>query len=339
MRIKINGKEYFQISKIMYSGTLESSSRRLEIEYLDYYKSKSNIKVDTGDNVELLNDDNEVLFTGMVYNVKNNTNSTTSNLTAFDNGIRLSKNYLVKNYSKQTPSQITKKVLGEIGVKLGKLPIDKVKCSFPAIEKTAYDIILSAYTIQHNKDKVIYSIVCDETGGIEVKPQGEVIEDLVLTRFYDETNFEKDISNIINQIVVYETKDNKINTIDKAQDSESISKYGVFQDVMRKDKSTQNIYDAKSMLETQKEKLSVRVKGDSRLKSGLSVAFKDNISKIYGQFYIRTDNHVWTSNEYYTDLTFEFENVMEKIEIERIEEKKKKVDKWDWLKKYGGDQN
>ena len=339
MRIKINNKEYFQISKIMYSGTLESSSRRLEIEYLDFYKSKASIKVDTGDNIELLNDDNEVLFTGMVYNVKNNTNTTTSNLTAYDNGIRLSKNYLVKNYSKQTPSQITKQVLGEIGVSLGELPVDKVKCSFPAIEKTAYDIILSAYTIQHNKDKIIYSVVCDETGGIEVKPQGEIIEDLVLTRFYNETSFEKDISNIINQIVVYETKDNKINTLDKAQDLESIKKYGVFQDVMRKDKSTQNIYDAKSMLETQKEKLSVRVKGDFRLKSGLSVAYKDNISKIYGKFYIRTDNHIWTSNEYYTDLTFEFENTMDKIEVERIEEKKKKVDKWEWVKKYGGDQN
>lgn len=346
MKIKINGNEYKQISKIMFSGTLESSSRRLEIEYLDYYKLDNNIEVDTGDKIELYTGVDELVFTGTVFSKANSTNDVTSRITAFDDAIRLSNNYMVKNYDKKTPSEITKQLLGELGLKVGDLPIDKVKCSFPAIDKTAYDIILSAYTIQHNKDKKIYSILADEESKIKVVEQGEMIDDLILEKFYNNTEYKKDIKNIINQIIVYDTKDNKINIKDKTQDLVSIKKYGVFQDVLRSDDSNNNIYDSKAMLKSEEEELNVRVKGDFRLRAGLSVALRDNISKNYGKFYIKSDVHMWLSNEYYTDLTFVFENEMNKIEIEEIEKKAKKRETDElgikaymdgYNKKHGGD--
>ena len=74
----------------------------------------------------------------------------------------MNKNNFVKNFFQKKPSEILKEICGELNLKVGKIPKDEVTCTYPAIDRSGYEIILNAYTIQHRKNKKVYSIISNE---------------------------------------------------------------------------------------------------------------------------------------------------------------------------------
>lgn len=310
-------------TRLEWSGGIKGTSRVLEVEYDDDMTSKMEI----GSSVILLKD-NERLFVGRIFSKDNSANKGTFSFKAFDDSVYLNKNRFVKNIYEQTPSQILKMICGEIGLRVGKFPQDKVKLSFPAIDKSGYEIILQAYTIQHKKDKQIYSVVCND-GKIEIAHQGILLEDTILDSREDiqEAQYSQSIENMINQIIIYKTENDKLQIIDKVSNESDKKKYGLFQNVMEYEEDVNNIYNAREMLKGLENKANITVIGDVNLQSGYTVAVRQAKIGLIGTFLIERDVHVIEDGNYYTNLELSFENKMDKVEFEEYKKKKEKKKK------------
>lgn len=316
LSIKINGKLYSNIfKKIELLGEIKGTSRILRVEYL-----KKMILLELGDEVEFYSDSIK-LFTGKIFDKNVNTEEITEHFAAYDNSIYLNKNYFIKNYKDISPSEILKEICGELSIPVGNFPIDKVKCTFPMINRTGYEIILSAYTIQHNKDKKIYSIICND-GKIEVVNE-DLILDIVLKSDKDIRNskYSETIKNMINQIVVYKT-DELPQIKEKVSNEENKNKYGLFQKVIQYHDDMNNIFDSREMLKGKEQTATISVSGNINLKSGYTIGVEESNSGLIGTFFIQSDKHIWTSDgDYETILELGFEKSMDKVEFDEVKRK------------------
>lgn len=324
LKITVNGLPYTNcFIRAEWSGSIKTSARKLEITFL-----KSKIKVELGDKIEFFYN-GDLLFKGMVYRFDTSTSEVEESFTAFDEGIRLNKNNFVKNFYQQSPSEITNMILSEIKVPVGKLPVDAVKCDFPAWNRSAYEIILMAYKIQNNKDNKVYSIV-DNLGKIEVVEQGTICQNVTLSTATNiiSANYSRSIEEMVNKVVMYEMKEDKPTILGVKENAEDITKYGIFQAAQEQDKTNASYLQVQSMLKGVEETASIQCLGNAELESGYSVPIKiSNISKINGIFLIESDSHVWEGSNYICDLELAFENVMNDIEVSTYPESRKKVKK------------
>ena len=317
--IEVNGAEYKKcFQSVTWRGGVGGAFRKLDFEIEALY---CNFLV--GDKVAFRLDDTKTLFKGRIILIDRNANSNIITVSAADDGLYLLRNHFVKNYYNKVPSEIVKEICSELKLEVGRLPQDKVKCTFPAIDRTAYEIILMAYTIQHNKDGKIYSIACND-GKIEVLDENVMLEFEIKSGYnIKNANYKTSIEKMINQVVVY--KDGKI--IDKVANEEDKNKYGLFQDVLSYSEDLNNIIVAKDNLRRLDEKATIEVDGNVDLQAGYTVAIQETRTGLYGTFLIIEDTHTWTDGEYKTRIALAFENSMDKIAIEKERNKREKKSK------------
>lgn len=313
LEIELNGKIYKEIYNLIeLNGAINGTSKVLKIKYL-----KEKIKINIGDKIKLYVDNREI-FIGKIFENSITTDSLLGEFIAYDASIYLNKNKFVKNFYNKTPSEIVKEICGELGLKVGNLPQDTVKCTFPSINRSGYDILLIAYTIQHNKDKKIYSVICNGEN-IEVLDE-EIYTDVVLDSKNDirESKYFESIKNMINQIVIYKTEKNNPQIIEKVANEMDKSKYGIFQEVLHYNEDMNNILNARDMLKGKEQKASIRVNGNIELQSGYSIGVYEPHNKLFGKFYIEADKHIWTADgDYETIIDLGFERTMDKVQFEK----------------------
>lgn len=317
LKIKIGDKEYTKVFKsVEWSGGINGTSRILRVSYV-----KEEVKLEVGDPIEFYVDDIKV-FVGRIFEKRVTTEEITAEFVAYDASIYLNKNKFVKNYFNRVPSEIVKEICQELSLKVGELPQDGVKCSYPAINRSGYEILLIAYTIQHNKDKKIYSIVCN-SDKIEVVNE-DIFLELELHSKYDirSAKYQESIKDMINQMIVYKTEKEKRQIIEKVANEEDKKKYGLFQNVIQYHKDMNNIFNAKDMLKGKDQTASIVVNGNINLQSGYSVGVNEHTTGLVGTFYIQSDKHVWTGDQdYETFLELGFEKVMDKVEFDEVKRK------------------
>lgn len=322
LKIVINDKEHIKkFERITWKGGINGTSRTLEVKYLD-----DNQIANLGDKVEFYVDADK-LFIGKVFSVEVVGDSKIRTFNCFDNSIYLNKNYFVKNFNKKKPSQILKEICGELKLEVGNIPEDKVDCTYPAVNKSGYQIILNAYTIQHRKDKKIYSIVSND-GKIEVVEQGS-LADVMLNSEQDikSSKYGEDIEQMVNQIVIYKTEKEKQQIVDKVENKEDKEKYGLFQKVMQYDKDRDNISNAKEMLKSVEKTGNITCLGNVLIQSGYSIGIHEPHTNLVGSFLVKNDTHTWENDMYYCDIELTFENVMDKTEFEEKPKSKKSKSK------------
>lgn len=317
LSIKINKEIYSKIFKrIELNGEIKGSSNVLRVEYL---RDKMQLKL--GDKIEFYVD-NKRVFTGKIFDKSINTEELTGQFVAYDDSVYLNKNYFIKNYNSKTPSEIVKEICGALSLKVGILPKDKVKCTFPMINRSGYEIILAAYTIQHNKDKKIYSVVCND-GKIEIINE-DVTLDVTLDSEKDIRNskYSENIKNMINQIIVYKTENHKQQILEKVSNEEDKKKYGLFQKIIQYHDDMNNIFDSREMLKGKEQTAVISVNGNIILKSGYTIGVKEPNTGLIGTFIIQSDKHIWTGDDdYETILELGFEKTMQKVEFDEFKRK------------------
>ncbi|MGL5049734.1 MAG: XkdQ/YqbQ family protein [Fusobacteriaceae bacterium] len=325
--ITINGSEVRRkFERITWGGDIQTSSRYIEVTGYD-------LVVGCGDTAELFNRDGKRLFIGKVFRVDKDTDTESVTFKCYDNAFYLNKNFFVKNFYNLAPSEITKQIISEIGLETGEFPQDKLKCTFPAIDRSAYDIIMSCYTMQNAKDDIIYTVV-SEDNKINIIEQGTLITNYELS---SKTNirtasYSSSIEDLITKVIVYKTEKEKTQIIDTKSNPEDIKKYGVFQVVQQQTEENKAILDSQKILKGIVEKGQIQVNGMNDLVSGYTVAVAVKSIDLIGTFLIEYDMHTWEADDYYCDLSLSFENVMNKVDADKYEEKtgkktKKKVNR------------
>ena len=324
IEITINGEKYIKVFvEIEWSGGIHGTSRRL----IAKTPMAEGVKAEVGDDIQFAFEGSDVLFIGRIFQITKSANSENIEIMAYDNSIYLNKNKFVKNYFNRSPSEIVKELCAELQLPVGTLPPDKVKCTFPAINKSAYEIILIAYTIQHNKDRKIYSIVSRD-GKIEVIEQGTALDvNLDGEKDLTDAKYIQSIENMVNQVVVYKTERKKNQILDKVENAEDKKKYGIFQNVIEYNKDMNNIFNAKDMLKGLESKAPVDAIGDVDVISGFNIGITENKTGLVGNFLVGEDSHHFSNGEHKMHLELNFENVMDKIDWDKKEKQKSKSKK------------
>lgn len=324
--ITVVDKRYENIfTKVMWSGGINGTARKLEVEYIT--NSENPVEFKIGEEIQF-SYDFEILFLGRIFYIDKKSEDKKSFI-AYDDSIYLNKNYFVKNFFKKKPSEIVYEICGELQLNVGELPPDEVECTFPAINRNGYEIILNAYRIQHDKTKDIYSIVCNSEGDIVIVDQGNNYSDVIIhsTDVIENSTFSQDISNMINQIVIYKTENEKQQIIDKVANEEDKKKYGIFQRVLEHEKDRDSIKYAKEMLKGVESTARIKCIGNTLIQSGYTIGVMEPHTELVGLFLVKTDVHVFEGETHRCEIELAFENVMDKVEFKNKEKKKKGKEK------------
>ena len=326
LKIYVNGKEFKNIfTRVIWSGTIHGTARKLEVEYL------GDIITNIGDEIVFSYED-EKLFFGKIFFHSKKGETEIKSFYAYDNSIYLNKNNFVKNFFRKKPSEILKEICGELNLKVGKIPLDEVTCTYPAIDRSGYEIILNAYTIQHRKNKKIYSIVSNDKA-IDIVEQG-TYADVLLTSAdnISTSSYEESIENMINQIVIYKVEKEKQQILNKVENVEDKKKFGLFQQVMQYEKDVDNIANAKDMLKSVEKSARLYCLGNILIQAGYNIGIQEPHTGLVGSFLVKSDTHIFEGETHFCNLELSFENVMDKVQFENKEKtkknkkKKKKID-------------
>lgn len=331
----VNGIKYVNcFESITWSGDYETPHRTLEVSYL----KREMPMVKAGDIITFILDD-KLVFGGRVFSTSTSGNKNDlASFLAYDSAIYLSKNKMMENFFKVKPSQAVKTICGKLGLTVGTLPVDHTKAiaTFPAIGWDATRILKTFYTFQSKYAEQNYSIL-DYQGKICVIPMG-ILSNYILNSMTNirEATYSSSMEDMINKIIVYKSDDDEnANTMKNVEyfDREVIERYGLIQDVIEYSGDDENFGYAttasyKDSLHLIDTEASITCNGSIELMSGYCVGVDivgydstvDSINQC-GIFYIKSDTHTWTHNDYTTSVELSFDKLVNNEEIDDIEKK------------------
>lgn len=318
MRVLINNETDIAnlVTSLTLSGDTKTAARKLNLTFIqsDVDLNVPVVDLDCGYTIFFYDDD--LIFQGNVYELEKDRAKSEVKIVAYDNGFVINRSKTSRKFTGALPEDITRSICSEMGIKIGNIAVTNTPVSFIAHSKTGYQVILSAYTEAHKVNQKIYQIVFvgDELNVIE---KGTLIDNLVLDASINLTDsiYKKSILDLVNMVRIVDSEGNFTGEI--IFDSESISKYSMFQETIKvqKDKDTQE--EARAMLKKPALEGTVVALGDWRVKSGYSLIVRD--SNFTGKFYIDSDTHELRGGQHTMRLKLAFENLMteEKVEKEK----------------------
>jgi hypothetical protein len=227
----------------------------------------------------------------------------------------------------------------EFGIDTGTIATTgvKIKRNFPGC--SLYKIIQTAYTLAAEETGKHYMIrfsgskLCviekaksDETMIIE---GGKNLMSASVT---------ESIRNMINQVAIYNSKDNLIGT---QKDADAIKLYGLMQSYIKQADGEDVTKKAKKLINDNGVSQSITVNniGNVAKITGNTVVIKEPYTGIYGLFFIDRDVHTWKLEQYYNKLTLNFRNIMDEQEAGSLPNKtgsKTSEENWSYIYKPGG---
>ena len=201
-------------------------------------------------------------------------------------------------------------------------PTNGVVVKSPCFGKKAYKAIMMAYTVAARKNGTKYIPLIKNINQLCVIEKGTLCG-AVMTGDYNliDTEYKSTLQNLVNRVIITNSKGNQIKVI---EDAESIQKYGMVQKVMKQsDKEDISAEAQKALVSVENSGSVSGVPNDFRAVSGYSIIVQDEVSGLYGQFYIESDTHTFTNGKAQMDQTLALENLMHEEEIEKDTNNKK----------------
>lgn len=283
------------------SGSAKESARAFETTMLrpNINPLLPGVDIALGDTLELVDDNGDMVFRGVIWDIYARDNDTAYDVTCYDMTVYLNKNDCKEPvFTDQTPGAITKAVCKELGLKCGEV-VEGDAVTVNGRGQKAYDIIMQAYTKQAEKDGEKYKLVAK---GDEIcvfksgKKHPTVLEEMTepLPGKLLNTGYRQSMDDLVNAIEVVD-EDNK----DKKkgeEDAKSQEKYGKIQRLLRGDERTRS-----GALEDAKTEVEVEAFADWEMVTGMSMQLKSSI--IAGDFFVIADTHHYIDGVHTVDLT------------------------------------
>ena len=312
MKIIHKDKDITQlISNYTWSGDYKQAARTLEFGVVvsphDYYLPKHYIGL--GDTIKLLDDKDKELFQGYVFTKGKSISGTTMSVTTYDGLIYLLKSKGTYNFKNMSPEQITRKVCGDFGIPVGNLASTGITLNRIFDGESIYSIVMTAYTLasKRNGKKYIPRMI---NGKLNVIEKGKTVAEYTLdgeSNITDST-YSESIENMVNRVRIYDENGKQIG---KVENADWIKKYGILQDVYKKEKGANANAIAKSMLQGIEKTAKIEGLGDNDCITGNAVKIKEPYTGLTGLFYIDNDEHTWQDGQHTMKLGLSFQNMMD----------------------------
>ena len=309
------------VTKYTWSGSLDQASRALDFSLVNapLDKNLSGIPmVAMGDFVKLKDGSNTVFY-GMVYTSEKTSAIGDVTYTCYDLLYHLTKSSWSKSFKDTTAEAIAKVCCKEVGIPVGSLATTKIKLAKLLIDsETLYDTILKAYNKASLANGKKYHIRMNGKK-LDVKEKGYIVGKVMLTDATNltQTSVKESATDIINRVKIYDDKGNQTGVV---ANSKSVSKYGVFQAVYKKQDGVDSKKAAKEGFKEPTQEITLEAIGNIACMSGYAVYIKDEATGLIGKYWIMDDQHTFENGVHTMSLTLSFKNLMSTSEITYSEE-------------------
>ena len=152
-----------------------------------------------------------------------------------------------------------------------------------------------------------------ENGKLNVIEKGNTVAEYVLdgeSNIIDST-YSESIENMISRVKIYDENGKQIG---KVENADWIKKYGILQDVYKKEKGVNANTIAKSMLQGIEKTAEIEGLGNMQCITGNAVKIKEPYTGLTGLFYIDNDEHNFSNGQHTMRLGLAFKNIMDSQE-------------------------
>lgn len=311
------------VSSVSWGGSVSQAARTAEIAVINAPNDKNvtNLKLNigAGDVIKLYESGNAIFF-GEVQSAKKASETGTITYSCYDLLNHLLKSTGVYNFSDTTAERITTKVCADMEIGTGSIAETKAPIKKMIIDgETFYDIIMKAYTKAAEQTGEKY--ICRMNGSkLSVEVKGTVVKNFVLAEEYNITNaeYEETIENMINVVKIYDEKGAQVGEV---KNDEWVEKYGIYQQIYKKESGINETTAAKNMLQGIEKRVTLDgINGDLACIAGNAVEVYDKATGLNGVFWIDSDTHTWENGTHIMNLELNFKNIMDSKEYEETEE-------------------
>jgi len=311
------------VISVTWSGSVSQAARTVELSVVNAPNDKNitdlKLNIGAGEVIKLY-EDGWMIFCGEVQSVKRTSETGAITYTCYDLLNHLLKSTGVYNFSNTTAERIAKKVCADLKIKIGSLVKTKAPIKKMILDgDTFYDIIMKAYTKAAKQTGKKY--ICRMNGSkLSVEVKGKKVKNFVLAEECNITNteYEETMENMVNAVKIYDEKGKQVGEVKKEQ---WVEKYGLFQQIYKKEKGINEQAAAKSMLQGIEKRVTVEgINGDLKCIAGNGVEVYDKATGLNGLFWIDSDTHTWENGTHIMSLELNFKNIMDSKEYEENEE-------------------
>lgn len=301
------------ITSVRWSGSDRQASRKLEFSVINSpFDSEFDVpKIESGDIIYFYFDGKK-RFTGRTLRGTSSSVVGENTYGATDFMNILLKSDVSYNFKNITAEKISATVISDLGLKCGFLAPTNINIASWLIDSdSGYNVILGAYYKAYKSSGIKYMPYMDgikvcvgkkgESSGVKLKLKTNILK----------SEFEENAEDIVNKIIIYDETGKKIGTVSSA---DSINLYGIYQKTLKKSEGVNANSEAESMLKEPSKTAKVDIIGNIDAVSGKSIMLYDDITGLWGKFYIENDTHTFSGGIHTTSLTLAFQNFMENSE-------------------------
>lgn len=313
MRLTVGNKDISElVEKITWSGDTKQVARKITftIAYssTDYYLPKPQIT--EGKTVLLQKDDGTDLFFGLVMEIDKKSSSTTVSYLAYDFLYYILKSDVNAVFD-TTPENAARQVATELGVPVGELATTGIHVYMPCLGENAYNTIMMGYTAASKQNGKKYIPLIKNRDKLNVIEKGALCG-VTLSGDYSltDSSYKVSLQNMVNKIVITDKDGNVLNTI-----QEKAPGGGTIQKIYKQEDGKDSITEARALIKLMEQTGSVTALSDTRAVSGYAILIEEPVTGLCGKFYIESDSHTFSNDGEEMQLTLEFKNMMDEVEI------------------------
>lgn len=314
-RIISGGKDLSElVEQITWSGDTKQVARKLGFTIAQKASDKYLPKVSLEIGADVLFQEGEtIFFGGIIFDIEKSAAGNVITYTAYDLLYYVNNSQVSRIYD-DLAENIAAQVCQDLGITLGTAAATGVKVYMPCLGKTGYEALIMAYTEASHSTGIPYMPIMQNVNEVCMIEKGQwcgaVLEG---TYNLEDAQYKQSLDKMVNKVLITDKNGNVESTID---DSES-QKYGVIQKVYKKEDGKDAATEAKAMLQGLDQSGSVTALSDDRAVSGYSIAVQDEISGLYGLFFIESDSHTYANGKEEMQLTLAFSNLMDEKEVDK----------------------
>lgn len=319
MKIIVNSLDISQmVERITWSGDTKQVARKLKFSIAskgtDYYLPKP--VLGEGDTVVMMDSNNSILFTGIIFEITKSAAGNTTSYLAFDLLFYVNTSDINKIFD-ATPEVIAANVCAELDIPFGGAAETGINVYMPCLNKSGYTAIMMAYTYASRQNgKKYIPIMRDNKLWVVEKGAfcGVVLSGD--TNLFD-ASYKVTLQNHVNKVVIVD-KSGKIT--DTVADTASVARYGTIQRICTAEDGRDAKIAATALLHGKEYEAKTTSISDVRAISGYAIAVREEITGLYGKFFIESDMHTIENGNATMELSLSFDNIMDEIDMEAKQE-------------------
>lgn len=302
--------------RLSWSGDKSTAARSVTFSILFAPNDKNIPKVpmELGEMIFVYDDDSKEIFRGYLFKMSKSLSGSSIEYTAYDGLRYLTQSKVNRIFKAATAASVARTVCAEIGVPVGYLEDAGGSQRFTAINRSAYEAIMIAYSGVAKSTGHKY-IARMSAGRLSVLRRGTKVAAVKLTADTNltEATYSESIEDAVTAVKIVDKNDNYVGEVTAA---DNLKRYGRLQEIYQQEEKKDPHAPARAMLKGAERTANVTVLGSGQvdLITGNAVRIQDQLTGLVGLFYVDSDEHVWENGMQTITITVNFQNLMDEQE-------------------------